>query len=97
MILLKEIIKEWNLEGLPPIKQREVAERIGKILYQALLTRSLDILSEREQDELDNLLGQDKTTPHEVLSFLKARIPTFDSLVIEERQALKEDLMLQSI
>jgi hypothetical protein len=45
----KNIVQEWGLGHLPPQKQAEMVERIGRILYQAILVRSLDILSEKEQ------------------------------------------------
>jgi hypothetical protein len=96
-ILSKEIIKEWGLENLPQKKQEETVNRIGRILYQALLVRALDILSDKEQEELDLLLDKNATTPAEVMLFLKSKIPTFEELVKDERKTLKEDLIVQSI
>jgi hypothetical protein len=93
-ILSKEIIKEWNLASLPPAKQAVAVERIGRILYQAILVKSLDILNEAEQTDLDLLLDKDSTTPQDVLLFLKEKIPTFEKLVVEERKSLKEDLLI---
>ena len=94
MILSKEIIKEWNLSNLPEPKRKEAVERIGRIMYQAILVRSLDILSADEQIELDSLLDNDSTTPEDTLKFLQSKIPTFDKLVTEERRNLKEDLLM---
>ena len=54
-ILSKDIIKEWGLGTLPEAKQLEIVERMGRLLYQALLVRALDILSEKEQVEFDLL------------------------------------------
>ena len=93
-ILSKDIIAEWGLQSLPEIKQIEMVDRIGRLLYQALLVRSLDILSDNEQTEFDKLLDLEKTTPEDVLFFLKSKIPTFDQMVIEERDKLKEDLLV---
>ena len=94
MILDKDIIKEWNLEKLSPQKQKEIILRIGKILYQAILVKSLDVLSSEEQEELDLLLDNDNTTPEETIKFLQSKIPTLDLMVIEERRNLKEDLLV---
>jgi pheromone shutdown protein TraB len=96
-ILSKDIIKEWGLSSLSHEKQLEMVERIGKILYQAVLVKSLDILSEDEQSEFDSLLDEDTTTPEEVIVFLHSKIPTFNQLLDEERKALKEDLLLPII
>jgi len=52
-------------------KQMEMVDRIGRLLYQALLVRSLDILAESEQVEFDALLDEDATTPQDVLKIFK--------------------------
>lgn len=94
MILSNDIVKEWDLTSVPVEKREEVVNRIGRILYQAILVRTLDILSDIEQDELDELLNKNTTTPKDVLLFLKSRIPTFDILLREERDALKGQILL---
>ena len=93
-ILSKDIIKEWELESMPPTEQEEMVEHIGRILYQAILVKSLDILSDKEQDELDALLDKDETTPQTVLIFLESKIPTFQDLLKEEKGNIKRDLMI---
>lgn len=95
-ILSKEIIQEWGLGSLPEMKQIEMVDRIGRLIYQALLVRSLDILSEKEQTELDLLLEEDTTTPEDVLGFLSSKIPTFNQLRVEEIEKLKEDLFVST-
>lgn len=92
--LSSDIIKEWGLGSLPPEKQEEMVERIGRIIYQAILVRSLDILTEKEQDEFDALLDKDETTPDDVMGFLASKIPTFENMVLEERKNLKRDLLI---
>jgi hypothetical protein len=91
--LAKDIIKEWGLESLPQNKRAEVVERIGRMIYQAILVRSLDILSEKEQNEFDKLLDNDETTPQDVMAFLHSKIPTFEMLLGEEREKLKTDML----
>lgn len=93
-ILPSDIIKEWGLQSLPEEKQIEMVERIGRIIYQALLVRSLDILTEKEQVEFDALLDIDTTTPDDVLGFLQKKIPSFEKIVLEERNSLKEDILV---
>lgn len=93
--LSKDIIKEWGLGALPQDKQLEMVERIGRIIYQAVLVRTLDILSEKDQNEFDDLLDQDTTTPDDVLAFLQKKIPTFNQIMLEERKNIREDLMAQ--
>lgn len=94
-ILPTDIVKEWGLGALPYEKQLDMVERIGKIIYQALLVRSLDILSEKEQEEFDALLDLDTTTTDDVLGFLQKKIPNFEKIVLEERRNLKNDLLIE--
>ncbi len=96
-ILSKDIIEDWGLGSLPPDKQADVVDRMGKMIYQAVLVRALDILSEKEQGEFDLVLDNDSSTPQDVLTFLQSKIPTFDQLVIEERNSLKQDLMVPAV
>ena len=91
--LSKDLIEEWKLSHLSVDKQEEMANRIGHILYQAILVRSLDILSEKEQNDFDILLDKDETTPQDVLSFLKDKIPTFELLIKEEKEKVREVLL----
>ena len=92
--LSEDIIKEWGLKSLPKAKQEEMVERIGKLVYQAILVRSLNILSEEEQDEFDKLLDKDETTPQDVMTFLHSKIPTFQELLSGEREKLKMELLV---
>ena len=92
--MYKRQIKEWGLESIPEPKRSEMVERIGRLVYQAILVRSLDILSEQEQTEFDLLLDEDSTTPQDVMTFLHRKIPTFDLLIKGEKEKLKADLLV---
>lgn len=92
--LSKDIIVEWGLGELPLEEQVDMVDRIGRLIYQALLVRSLDILSEVEQTEFDLLLDEDTTTPEEVVLFLERKIPTFKLLLKEEVNKLKSDILV---
>jgi hypothetical protein len=92
--LSQDVIHEWGLGELDAAKQVEMVDRIGRLMYQAILVRALDILSDKEQTEFDLLLDEDTTTPNDVLAFLAAKIPTFEQLVRDERNKLKMELLL---
>ncbi len=96
-IFAKDIIRDWGLGGLSETKQVEMVDRISRLLYQAVLVQSLDILSEKEQVELDLLLDEDTTTPQDVLVFLHSKIPTFDLLIKTEQDKLKEDILVPTV
>lgn len=92
--LSKDIVSEWGLGDLPQEEQIDMVDRIGRLIYQAILVRSLDILSEIEQDEFDLLLNEDATTPEDVVLFLERKIPTFTLLLKEEVAKLKADILV---
>jgi hypothetical protein len=92
--LSQDVIREWGLGELDAAKQLEMVDRIGRLMYQAILVRALDILSDKEQTEFDLLLDEDTTTPNDVLAFLASKIPTFEQLVRDERNKLKMELLL---
>lgn len=92
--LSKDIVSEWGLGDLPQEEQIDMVDRIGRLIYQAVLVRSLDILSEVEQEEFDLLLDEDTTTPEEVVLFLERKIPTFKILLKEEVAKLKADILV---
>lgn len=92
--LSKDIVSEWGLGELPQEEQIDMVDRIGRLIYQALLVRSLDILSEVEQTEFDLLLDEDTSTPEEVVLFLERKIPTFKLLLKEEVNKLKADILI---
>lgn len=92
--IFDEAVKEWGLGSLPKEKQEEMVERIGKLLYQAVLSRAMDILTEKEQVELDLLLDEDTSTAEDVLKFLASKVSSFDTITAEEKTKLKTDLRL---
>ncbi|HEC30601.1 MAG TPA: hypothetical protein ENI66_01135 [Candidatus Yonathbacteria bacterium] len=93
-ILQKNIIKELGLENLPEDKREEVYLRISKIIYQNIIIRVVEILSEEEQDEFNKLLdevAQEEGESDKVLEFLMAKINNFDDIVAEEIVRFKEE------
>ena len=94
--IINNAIKEWGLQDLPEAEQLDMVERLGRLIYQAVLVRSLDILSDAEQTEFDLLLDEDDTTMEDVVRFLERKIPTFNFLLKEEIQKLKDDVLVKA-
>ncbi len=92
-----DIVNEWGLKTLPRETQVEMIDRIGRVIFQAVLVKSLDILDEDEQIELDSLMDQDESTPESIMEFLSTKIPTFNQLLLEERQSLKRDVLIHVV
>lgn len=94
MLISPQTIKDWGLGSLTEGQGIETVDTIGRMIYQAVLVRSLNILSEKEEHELDNLFDKDSTTPRDVLLFLQSKIKNFADIVKEERDKLKEEFAL---
>lgn len=87
-ILPSDIVKEWGLGSLPYEKQLEMVERIGSIIYQALLVRSLDILSEKNRRSLMDCRSR-LYYSRWCFRFSTKKIPNFEKIVLEERKSWK--------
>jgi hypothetical protein len=92
-LIPKDMLKELGVSSLPEAEQKDALEKIGRTLVQAVLVKSLDILSIEEEEELDKIMDKDKTTTNDILAFLASKIPTFSKLVKDERNNLKEELV----
>ncbi len=91
--ITKEWANGWDVSKLTPEERDGLVARIEHLLYQAVLVRSLDILSTKEQEDLDILMNTDTTLPTDALLFLSKKIPTFTLLLREEADRLKADLI----
>ena len=84
------IIKTLGIDTLPEDKQKEALEKLGELVYQEVMLRVLDVLSEEEKDEFEKLI--EKTPDPELMfSFLALKVPNFEEIVNEETQKLKNE------
>lgn len=93
-ILQQNIIKELGLETLAPEKQDEAMMTLGKIIYQGILAKVLERLSDDEAKEFDALIAKNQSNPDndEVFAFLQAKIPDIDKLIANEARETKEKI-----
>ena len=90
----QDIIKYIGLEHLDEAKQEETLLRIGKVIYQAVMLRVMDVLTEEEQKGFEEVLdkvGADESKQAEIMEFLKAKIPNLDDIAKEEIIKFKEE------
>ena len=95
-IFNQNIINYLGLEHLDQEKQEETLLRIGKVIYQAMMLRVMDILSEDEQKEFEQVLdavGADESKQGDIMTFLNSKIPNLDEIAKEEISKFKEDTM----
>ncbi len=93
-ILQKNIVKELGLENLPENEKEETYLRISKIIYQNVMIRVVELLSEENQNELDGLFDkeiQSEEESNKILEFLRSKIDNFDDIVVEEIVNFKKE------
>ena len=84
------IVNTYNLGSLPSDQQDNIVERIGSLIFQAILIRTIPMLSESKQEELEKLL-EDNATPDQMLGFLNNEVPNFSEIVGEESDKFKRE------
>jgi hypothetical protein len=92
-LILKNIEKELGLENLPEQEKNEILLRISTIIYQGVMLKIVDILSEEDQETLNDFFknegGQDQGD--KILTFLKSKIENLDDIVLEEVERFKKE------
>ncbi len=86
----ENVIKTLGIDSLPPEKQREAIERLGAIVYQEVMLRVLDILSEEDKDAFEKLIDENPD-PEAMFGFLVEKIPNIDQIVGEEAEKIRNE------
>ncbi|MDQ5954130.1 MAG: hypothetical protein QG583_58 [Patescibacteria group bacterium] len=92
MSTIKEnLVEMFELDKLPPEKALEMINRLSKLVFQAVLVRTLPLLSEEDFNEYERII--DANEGGEVLfKFLGQKVPDFENMVKEETENLKKEL-----
>ncbi len=86
----KNIIEILGINALPVEQQKEAMEKLGAIVYQEVMLRVLDIMSEEDKDAFEKLI-EVNPDPEAMFTFLAEKVPNIDQIVTEEAQALREE------
>lgn len=77
---------------MAPEEQQALLERVGTLIYQAVLIRVMEVLSDEDVEEFEKLLDtgadQDK-----IFSFLRIKVMNLDDIIREEAAKFKEESM----
>lgn len=90
-ILQKNIIKELGLDTLPEKEQEEALLSVGRIIFQSVLIRTMEELSEADKDEFDKILSDKSNDEEVILGFLQKKIPNLDEIVNDEVVKFKQE------
>lgn len=86
----KNIVVILGINKLPIEKQKEAMERLGSIVYQEVMIRVLNIMSEEDKDIFEKMVEKDPN-PEILFEFLAKKIPNLDEIVKEEAESLREE------
>ena len=84
------IITTLGIDKLPEEDRAAVMERMGALVYQEVMLRVLDIMSEEDKDAFEKMINE-SPDPEVLFGFLAEKVPTIDTIVSEEAQKLKRD------
>lgn len=86
----ENIIELFNIKELPEDKQEETINKIGGIIFQAVLMRTLPLLSEEDLANYEKLLDSN-VAPDELMNFFGEKIPNFLEIVAEESENFRNE------
>lgn len=86
----KNIVVTLGINKLPIEQQKEAMERLGTIVYQEVMIRVLDILSEKDKDEFEKIVSENPN-PENLFDFLSSKIPNIEDIVVEESKKLQDE------
>ncbi|OGI59725.1 hypothetical protein A2814_00210 [Candidatus Nomurabacteria bacterium RIFCSPHIGHO2_01_FULL_38_19] len=84
----KNIKSVLEIENLSPVEQKEIILRVGGIIYQNVLMRVIETMTEENQDEFEKLLDNN-AQPEEIFTFLKDKVQDFEKIIEEEATKFK--------
>ena len=86
----QNIIQILGIDKLPIEQQKDAMERLGGIVYQEVMLRVLDIMSEPDKDEFEKLIEKNPN-PEVMFAYLATKVPDIDKIVEEEAQSLRDE------
>lgn len=85
----EDIITLFNIKELPEDKQEETINRIGTIIFQNVLMRTLPMLNEEDLAKYEELLEKN-SSPEDLMDFFGEKVPNFLEIIKEESISFRE-------
>lgn len=85
----KKIIEDFGLGSMDSREQERMIEKIGNLLFESVVERSVDLMDEEVMNDFDEAIAGAGSDYQKIISFLKSRVPGFDKIVSEEMSRLK--------
>ena len=92
MSTIKENLMDlFELDKLSPEKAAEMVDRLGKLVFQAVLVRVLPTLSEEDFTEYEKIVDS-KQEGDAIFKFLGEKVPDLDKIIAEESENLRAEM-----
>ena len=87
------LLEELGMDALSPEEAVAFFETFGSIVWQRIVLRLNDELSDEQKEKLDGLLAKQPQDPQEIAQFLMDEVPNFKQMVDEEVSNYKKELI----
>jgi len=88
----KDLFDLFQLDKMPVEKANEMLERLASLVFQAVLVRSLPLLSEEDLTEYERITTSDEEDGAALFLFLSQKVPEFNKIVTEEAWLLRKGM-----
>ncbi len=82
-ITKKIIVQALDIESLPQEDQAVALERAGILIYQSIITRAMEEMTDEAVDEFEKVV-EGGPTPEAMLTYFHEKIPNFNKMIEEE-------------
>lgn len=87
--LKKKIIDDFGLSQMTEASQEDMIDKIGTLLFESVVERSLDTMDEGVVGEFEKTVAESGEDYGKVINFLRERVPGFTDIVAEELARLR--------
>jgi hypothetical protein len=91
IIQCKDLIEELNLDYLSLEKQEELISEMSEIVYDRVILRILEVLTEEDSMKITKLLGDGRED--EAGDILLEKIPEFDNILKSELMGFQNEII----
>lgn len=88
----KDLFDLFQLDKMPREKAEEMLERLAKLVFQAVLVRSLPLLNDEDLKEYERITSSEEEDGDALFVFLNKKVPEFSKIVTEEVWILRKGM-----
>lgn len=85
-----DIIDILGIKNLGEEEQKDAMEKMGGLVYQEIMLRAIDMLSEEDKNDFEKIITENPN-PEAMFDFLEEKIPNIEEIAREEAEKFKTD------